>query len=399
MPGRPVKTVMPVSLSRVPAVPLAGALGLAASVGIGRFAYTPLLPAMQETFAWTLSQAGDVASANFLGYMVGALAAATLAQRLTRRYWLCMGMFLSSITTTAGAVGIGVPLWVGLRFCSGVVSALCLVLSTAMVFEYLDRVHRRPLGALHFAGVGVGIVVSVVSTALGRYAGWAIGSQWAVLGGVAALLCLGAWRSLRALPEPRLAGRAGGYQATPGQLPSPRVLYKLITAYGLFGLSYIVTATFLVAMARRLEPATLLEPLTWIVVGVLAAPSVFVWQFLAQRLGMLPALRLAYGVESLGVLLAGCVPDPVAVLAGGALLGGTFMGITALGLSVARQYAGHHQERVVGWMTAAFGFGQFLGPAIAGRLAQMTQGFAVPSLCAALLLVVGIALLYDMETA
>jgi predicted MFS family arabinose efflux permease len=82
---------------------------------------------------------------------------------------------------------------------------------------------------------------------------------------------------------------------------------------------------------------------------------------------------------------------------GGALLGGTFMGITALGLLAARQAAGAKQDRVLGWMTASFGLGQLAGPAVAGRLAQASAGFAAPSLVAAALLVVGIALLWGLE--
>jgi predicted MFS family arabinose efflux permease len=171
------------------------------------------------------------------------------------------------------------------------------------------------------------------------------------------------------------------------------VFKPLIVAYGLFGFGYIVTATFIVAMARRLDSAALVEPLTWIVVGVLAAPSVLAWQRLAQHLGLFAALQLAYSIEAVGVLLAGFGSGAVAVIMGGALLGGTFMGITALGLIAARQVAGSNQDRAIGWMTASFGCGQVLGPAIAGRLAQMTQGFAAPSLVAALLLLVGIVLL------
>jgi predicted MFS family arabinose efflux permease len=376
---------------------LAGALVMAAGVGIGRFCYTPLLPAMQTTLGWTVAQAGDVASANFLGYMLGALAAAALAQGAVRWRWLVAGMLLSAVTTTVGGVTEGFPAWLGLRFCSGVASAFCLVLSTAMVTELLVSQARTPLGALHFSGVGGGIVVSVGVIELARRLGLSVFGQWMTLGLVCMALFAGAWRLLRLLPKPPAAHDSGVSRAVSGPLPAPRVLLKLITAYGLFGFGYIVTATFIVAMARRLEAATLVEPLTWVVFGVLAAPSVLVWQRLAGRLGVLPALRLAYGVEAAGVLLAGCAAGPVAVLVGGALLGGTFVGITALGLSAARHIAGRHQDRIIGWMTASFGLGQLLGPAVAGRLAQMTQGFAVPSLVAAVLLLAGIALLRGVE--
>jgi len=111
----------------MPAAPLAalaGTLLLAASIGIGRFAYTPLLPAMQETFGWTVAQAGDVAAANFLGYMLGALAAAGPAQRPGRRRWLAAALAASALTTLAGAATVAFPAWLALRFLSGVAAAL-----------------------------------------------------------------------------------------------------------------------------------------------------------------------------------------------------------------------------------------------------------------------------------
>jgi predicted MFS family arabinose efflux permease len=393
----PVDFDVAISSARATSVALAGTLLLAAAVGIGRFGYTPLLPTMRETLGWTVSQAGDVASANFLGYMAGALAASALAQRPARWLWLCAGMILSAITTSGGAVVVAFPAWVGLRFCAGVASALCLVLGTAVVLDCLDRHAQAHLGALHFAGVGGGIVASVLTIELARRAGWSVFGQWGALGSTAIALLAGAWLIMRALPPRGGTGERRISQASQGPVPTARVLTKLIAAYGLFGFGYVVTATFIVTIARRLDHAALVETLIWTVVGVLAAPSVLVWQRLAQHLGMVPALRLAYRIEAAGVLLAGYDSGHGTVMLGGALLGGTFMGITALGLSAARQAAGSNQESAMGWMTAAFGLGQFLGPAVAGRLAQMTQGFVVPSMVAALLLLVGMVLLRGVE--
>ena len=78
------------------------------------------------------------------------------------------------------------------------------------------------------------------------------------------------------------------------------------------------------------------------------------------------------------MILAGFGSGPMVVVLGGALLGETFMGITALGLGAARQIAGSQQNRAIGWMTASFGIGQLLGPAVAGRLAELTGGSLYP---------------------
>ena len=372
---------------------LAGTLLLAAAIGIGRFAYTPLLPPMRDALGWTVSQAGDVASANFLGYMLGALAAAGVAHRADRRRWLVAAFIASAATTFAGTALELFHAWLMVRFLSGVASAFCLVLGTAVVFEFITSRRAPQWGALHFAGVGTGIVVSVIVIELARVAGASMFAQWGALGLASAALLAVAWVIVRRLPAPQLP--APRVADAPARVSAP--LLRLIAAYGLFGFGYIITATFIVAIVRRLEHAAVFEPLTWIVVGLLAAPSVFVWQRVAQRLGIYATLRLAFVLEAAGVLLAGFGSGPSAVVLGGALLGGTFMGITALGLIAARQGAGAHQDRVIGWMTASFGLGQLLGPAVAGRLAEMTNGFRWPSAFAAALLVVGIALLRGLE--
>jgi predicted MFS family arabinose efflux permease len=386
-----------------PTSPFAAAFGgtclLAAAMGIGRFAYTPLLPPMQDALGWTVTQAGDVAAANYLGYMIGALAAAGMAHGPARLRWLAAALVASAATTLAGAAIDSLHAWLAVRFLSGVASAFCLVLGTAVVMEHLVSRLEPKWGALHFAGVGLGIVVAVLVIELARLAGASVFGQWGALGvaSVAMLAC--AWAIVCKLPgQAGAASSAAARAATPFPRPSA-LLKRLIVAYGLFGFGYVVTATFIVAIVRRLEHAPLLEPLAWIVVGLLAGPSVFIWQRVAQRLGVFATLRLAYALEAAGVLLAGLASDDLAVLVGGALLGGTFMGITALGLIAARQAAGAHQDRAIGWMTASFGLGQLVGPAVAGRLAQLTDGFGWPSAVAAALLVTGIALLRGLDKA
>ena len=373
-------------------VAIAGTLLLAAAMGVGRFAYTPLLPPLREALDWSLATAGDVASPNFLGYLLGALLAAPFAARRTRARWMLAGMVGSALTTALGAVGESVTAWLLIRLLSGVASAFCLVLGTATIVEYLVDRKRPGLVALHFAGVGVGIVLSVAVIEGVRWGGGTVHAQWGGLGVMTTLLMAWSWWVLRRLPVGVHASVADAGQETAPPTAHGE-LVRLVIAYGLFGFGYVVTATFIVAMARGLDNAALVEPLTWAVVGLLAAPSVAFWQHLARRSGIFTALRVAFAVEAVGVLLAGYGSGAPALLIGGALLGATFMGITAMGLSAARGIAGRHPGRIIGWMTAAFGLGQLIGPAVAGRLAEVTQGFGLPSLVAAVLLVIALLLL------
>jgi predicted MFS family arabinose efflux permease len=386
----------PAKLLQPPIAALAGTLLLAVVLGIGRFAYTPLLPWMQDALGWTVQQAGDVASANYLGYMLGALLAGALAQRRERPLWLLTGMILAALSILAGAWVTSFPLWLAIRFVAGVASALGLVIGTAIVMEFLTARGRPQLGALHFAGIGTGIIASVLILEVARRIGLSVFGQWGALGLVSVVLLIASWALLRQLPSRSNVPPSSAAQAKqPKQPLFTRRFTRLSIAYGFFGFGYVITATFIVAMARRLEHAALLEALTWLIVGLAAAPSVFMWQRVAQRFNLFTALRIAYAVQATGVLLAGFGSSQLALLIGGACLGGTFVGMTALGLAAARQTA--KSDQAMGWVTALFGLGQLLGPAIAGRLAQMTQSFAVPSLVAAILLVVGIVLLWGLE--
>lgn len=384
-------------------VALAGMLLMIVAMGIGRFAYTPLLPGLREALGWSLAQAGDVASANYFGYVAGALVAATIASWPLQRRWLVVGTLASVATTGAGvAVASGYG-WLALRAGSGVASAFILVLGTAIVTRRLLAFGRPGLVALHFAGVGIGILFTVLLIELARIAGLSVFAQWAMLGIACVVFTIPALVLL--LGRPGAAGRApavGAAAAVAGSsgasraeapLAAGRLLGRLIAAYGLFGFGYVVTATFIVEMARGLPDARIAEPLAWIAVGLCAIPSTAFWQWVAARLGTWRALRIAFATEAVGVLLAGYGTGAIALAVGGGLLGGTFVGITAIGLAAGRRIAPASADRVIGWMTAAFGLGQWIGPAVAGRLAEASGGFGLPSLVAASLLAIGFFLL------
>ena len=164
-------------------------------------------------------------------------------------------------------------------------------------------------------------------------------------------------------------------------------LWLLILGYGFFGFGYVVAATFVVAMAQQAQASGFDARTVWLVVGLALVPSVYVWQWLANRIGLLAALRAAYLIEAVGVVIAGIASSAVVLVAACVLLGGTFAAITALGISAARQAAPHRVAFAVSGMTVAFALGQLLGPAVAGRMADALGGFAWPSVLAGALLV------------
>jgi predicted MFS family arabinose efflux permease len=360
-------------------VPLAvgGLIALAAALGIGRFVYTPILPAMSEALGLSNAQAGLIASANLLGYLIGALLAATPSLPGSRRGWLLGSLAVSAATTGAMGLASSMAAFLALRFVGGAASAFVLVLASAMVLDGLASARRTHLGPVHFAGVGAGIAVS----ALAISALIATGSDWRMLWyapGVLALAALAAVAWL--IPyQPHHHHRTAGAH----RVKRPHGLGALICAYGLFGFGYVITATFLVAIVRGAPALRPAEPLVWLVVGVTAVPSVAVWARASSRYGVPRIFCAACLMEAAGVAASVLWPSITGILVAAALLGGTFMGLTALGLARARQFAPANPRPVLARMTAAFGLGQIIGPSLAGYLFGLTGGFAMPSFLAA----------------
>ena len=365
---------------------LGGLLAIAAGIGIGRFVYTPILPPMVQALSLSKSAAGLIASANFLGYLIGALVAALPSLPGSRRAWVLGGLAVSAATTAAMGIASTFPEFLGLRLVGGAASAFVLIIGSTLVLEHLAQARRSELSALHFAGVGSGIAISAALVA-GLLA---FGQSWRVL-----WLASGALAAVALVAVVLLLPR--GAAASHDSKPQARSkigsgLRRLIIAYGLYGFGYVITATFIVAIVRATPAIRALEPVIWIVVGLSAAPSIGVWTRIARRAGLPTAFALACVVEAVGVMASVAWQTATGIFVAALLLGETFMGLTALGLIWARQLAAGDPRRALAMVTGAFGLGQIVGPAFAGMLFDRLGSFLVPSIAAALALLVAAAL-------
>ena len=370
-----------------PEVAFGGLLALAVGIGIGRFVYTPILPFMAADLGLTPAAGGLVASANFLGHLLGALAAVWARMPGERRSWLLGALSLSVVTTAGMGLTTAMPAFIVLRFAGGVASALAIVLSTALVLDRLAAAGRPGLSWMPFAGVGAGIAVSaVLVSALA-----ALGAGWPALwlaSGALSLAGLGACAWLIS----DVPGAAGGPPPPPPEDAVRRGLPALVVAYGLFGFGYVITATFISQLVRTTPEVAELESAVWLVVGITAFPSVAFWVWLDRRYGNCTAFALACLVEGLGIGASFFETSATAVLFAAGALGGTFMGITALGLIIARRMGAGDPRRMAALMTASFGVGQMIGPTFAGHAYRIGDSFQVPSIAAAAALLVAAAL-------
>jgi predicted MFS family arabinose efflux permease len=363
-----------------------GLLAMGTAMGIGRFVYTPILPFMTEAIPLTAAQAGLIASANFAGYLVGALLAATPWLSGSRRFWLMTGMAGSAATTVLTGAGSSFVYLTLVRFLAGGASAFVLVFASSVILERLAAAGAARLSSLHFAGVGAGIAASALLVSM--MAAWGLDwqAQWFAAGALA-IVTLPVVAVLIP-PEPVAEVHAAG---TDGFVLTPR-LAALIAAYGLFGFGYVITATFLVAIVRGSAEIRHLEPVIWVLFGLGAVPSVALWAALGRRFGVFTAFAAACLVEAVGVLASVLAVNTLGVVLAAACLGGTFVGITALGLVGARTLSPSDPRRILALMTVAFGVGQIVGPVLGGTLFDLTGSFTLPSILAAAALVVAAGL-------
>lgn len=348
-----------------------GLVALAVAMGIGRFAFTPLMPLMIRDGRLSAASGAEWAAANYVGYLVGALTASRFAD--DPRRGLLLGLLGVALTTLAmaglGAVpnpGLATLAGAGLRAAAGVFSAWALVCASGWCLAALARRRAEGMGAWIYTGVGLGITLA------GTLA-WLGGRQsadrlWLELGMIAAAGALLAWglsRGLSGVGGPPRASAAPALDRSGKGVP--------VFCYGAFGFGYIVPATFLPAMARDLAPDPLVFGLAWPLFGLAAALSV---AGAARWLARAPRRRVwaaAQGLMALGTALPLFVQALWAVAAAAILVGGTFMVVTMAGLQWAREAQPEDPTPLLARMTAAFAAGQIAGPLLVRALGSVDR--------------------------
>ena len=367
---------------------VAGILALVVALGIGRFAYTPILPAMQERFDLSHTAAGTLASSNYLGYLLGALLAAFVPAGRAPDTLLRASLLVAAVSTVLMGLTASYPLWLILRFAAGLASAGVLVLGSAVMLQELSRRGQLGLSGIFYSGPGIGIALSGLlvlplnAVLAGEPSTWR--ADWLLLGTVALVLvvpCMAWFPGSEAGEETAVnAGSVTSGVEPETENPMPAgvklAIVLLCLAYFLAGAGYIVTGTFLPTIVEYIPGLGGLGVGAWVLVGLAAAPSTVLWTRVASRVGSVAALVAAYAGQATGILLPAVSEAKWAAACSALLFGGTFVGIAALTLTYAREVTGGRRSGLaIGLLTAAFGVGQVLGPLVAAALAGETGTF------------------------
>ncbi len=352
-----------------------GAAALGAAMGIGRFAYTPILPLMTAQAAITPQAAGNLATANYVGYLAGALAG-TASSRLTRSAFALRASLVVLVATLAAMPFASNTIgWLGLRTVAGFTSAVVFVIAVNSMLDHFAD-HSPHLPGWGFGGVGLGIALSGVLVLAMPAAGWQ--SAWWMAAASAAMLSACAW-TMTGTSRPATVSAAVA-PAVPRRRVDRRFV-MLFVSYSLEGIGYIIAGTFLVAAIKQTSSGWLGNG-AWLFVGLAAAPSAALWAWLGARWSHRRLLVVALSLQAVGIALPAIAAGATAALVGAALFGGTFIGVSTMALAAGRllQFPG-----AVALLTAGYSAGQIVGPVAVTPL--LRHGFQHALIAASLVVV------------
>lgn len=348
----------------------AGILSLVLTLGIARFAYTPLLPLMQQQAGLGISEGGWLAAINYFGYLGGAIIASLTSDLHIKDRMYRAGLVVALLTTLGMGLTDQLWLWSLLRFFAGLSSAAGLLLGSGLILNWLIRHdHRSELG-IHFAGLGLGIAFCALVVELAyQHLDWR--QLWYLFAVLGALLLIPAWRWLPP-PDSTNTTRSGG--SMEDNPPSRQFMRIFILVYFCAGVGYVVSATFIVAIVDNLPGLQGKGTLTFLLIGLAASPACIIWDLVARKIGDINALTSAFIIQIFGILLPAISYSPIATFLSAILFGGTFIGIVSLVLTMAGRYYPTRPAKMMGKMTVSYGIAQITAPAITGIIAEYSNG-------------------------
>lgn len=379
---------------------LAGLCASLVGIGLARFAYTPLVPALIAAGWFTPGQAAYLGAANLAGYLAGALLARPMTARAAPARVLRAMMLLATAAFFACALQLPFAWFFVWRFGAGVAGGAIMVLAAPTVLRQIPAERRGLVGGVIFTGVGLGIAASGSVVPLLLQGG--LVQTWCGLGALAAVLTALAWHGW---PVERAPAPAVPSDAPPGpkrHARSNKAVRALLLEYGLNAVGLVPHMVFLVDfVARGLGQGLQGGAHYWVIYGIGAMVGPLLAGQVADRVGFGPTLRLAFLVQAGAVALPLFSTDSGALILSSAVIGAFTPGIVPLVLGRVHELLPHDlPAQRAGWERATIGFALFQAIAGYGYAALFAEtGGAYHLLFASGAGALGLALIVDSAAA
>ena len=361
---------------------LTGIAALTIAVGIGRFSYTPILPYMISELNLTTTEAGLIASSNYLGYLLGSLIPIFPQFPKNIRSIFIYSIFISIISLFAMGLTNTFEVFILIRFIHGIFSAFVLILGTSLIVSHVQKKGKIFLGTAHFSGVGLGMALSAIVVSYLGFLNFTWDELWFSIGILAIML---SFQIIKFTPIQKAEVKYNLKSKNKTSLG-----FSLITiSYGLYGFGYVAFGTFISTMSRLTPGLEKTEPYVWFVVGVTGIPSVFFWNWFGSKIGNDIGLFLANLILGLGVLFSVLINNEFGIFISCILFGLSFVPITSMCLLEGQKRFSGSFIVSTAILTFSFSIGQMIGPYLSGLLTDYYNSFFFSMIISGIILIFG----------
>jgi predicted MFS family arabinose efflux permease len=334
---------------------LSGVCANLVGIGLARFAYTPLIPALILAGWFTPAQAAYLGAANLAGYLAGALLARPLGSRMAPATLLRGAMLLTAASFPASAFPLSFAWFFAWRFAAGFGGGVLMVVAAPVILQHVPIRQRGIVSGVIFAGVGLGIAASGALVAL--LLRYGLEATWNVLGGVALLLTAAAWNGWPQASEREVAGPA----SPPPRVRSGAALQALHIGYGLAAVGLVPAMVFLVDFIARTDHLGVEAGARyWTLFGIAAIAGPVLLGSVADRIGFHPTLRATFVLDAAALVLLALTNQPAALTLSVIILGASVPGVVPLAVGRVHELVHVEAQRRRAWTicTIAFAVGQ-----------------------------------------
>lgn len=362
-------------------------LALMIAMSISRFAYTPILPFMQQDTSMNNQNAGLLATFNYLGYLMGAIIPMFITIK-SKVFDLKLYVMINVISVILMGFSEHFLIWSVLRIIAGVTSGTIFVVASNVALEALRMANKQSISGILYSAVGIGIFSSSIFIFLYTQAQtWK--ATWIILGVVALMAGIIILTSMK--DNPSISKHSTSSNQNQGKALNRAFIIPFSIAYFFEGAGYIVTGTFLVALIKTIPAYADYAALSWMFVGLGAMPATLIWSLFAEKIGYKKAIYSALILQIISVGLPIFSHHMLGLIVASMLFGATFLGLTTLFMSKSQELMYHTNQKLnlVSLLTVIYSVGQMIAPMIAGVLIGDSNNYQLALTFAMILLILG----------